>query len=523
MHASITAFQEAETRRAVEIASSLVAEYQRRAAQGEIADAAARQEALAQVSRLRFGNDESFWVIGGDGTLLMHPTRPELVTASLLAGRDAAAAQSFRAMTDLLSRPAAGAFALSWPQNPPGQIRRSYARSVGNWNWIIGADIANERPEPIAGLSVRLVIVGLAAFGVAVLVMIIVANSIVRPIAQLAATMRRLAAGDLAAELAAPPRCAELAAIAAALSVFKTSLSNTATLQRALEDARQATQSALIGMAEAIEAEASQALGRVQERTAAMATTAAEMSGSATRTGRAAQIAAESAAQALTTSQIVANEADHLAASVADIGNQVNQSAANASDVVAAGRNSRVRIEALNEEVAHIGAVVDLISDIAAKTNLLALNATIEAARAGGMGKGFAVVAAEVKLLANQTARSTAEIGRRIDNCTQRHRRCRRNGGRERTSHHSDPRHFEPRRLCRREAGGGHHGHCVQHRRHRHRGDRHERARRRSFGGGGTNRAVRPLGAGKLGGTGDRGGRTAPRRRAGDPHLDQRR
>ena len=56
----------------------------------------------------------------------------------------------------------------------------------------------------------------------------------------------------------------------------------------------------------------------------------------------------------------------------------------------------------------------NLIQAIAEQTNLLALNATIEAARAGDAGRGFAVVAHEVKALAGQTAKATAEIGENV-------------------------------------------------------------------------------------------------------------
>jgi methyl-accepting chemotaxis protein len=68
----------------------------------------------------------------------------------------------------------------------------------------------------------------------------------------------------------------------------------------------------------------------------------------------------------------------------------------------------------LSQSAERIGAVVELINQIAGQTNLLALNATIEAARAGDAGKGFAVVAQEVKALAAQTAKATSEIGSQI-------------------------------------------------------------------------------------------------------------
>jgi methyl-accepting chemotaxis protein len=71
-------------------------------------------------------------------------------------------------------------------------------------------------------------------------------------------------------------------------------------------------------------------------------------------------------------------------------------------------------IEQLDEEMAAIGEVVDVITDIAEQTNLLALNASIEAARTGEGGDGFAVVADEVKSLAEETKASAEEIEGRI-------------------------------------------------------------------------------------------------------------
>ncbi len=91
-----------------------------------------------------------------------------------------------------------------------------------------------------------------------------------------------------------------------------------------------------------------------------------------------------------------------------------------ATGTLAAEEGISDQIQALRSEVENVANMAKQIENIAKQTNLLALNATIEAARAGEAGRGFAVVAGEVKQLAGQTSKTTAEIAEIADSLTHR-------------------------------------------------------------------------------------------------------
>jgi methyl-accepting chemotaxis protein len=163
-------------------------------------------------------------------------------------------------------------------------------------------------------------------------------------------------------------------------------------------------------------------VGKVAGTAAGLATSAAHLSStseqiatSAHDATRRAESASSAAEQVSSNVASVAGAAEEMSSSIREIAHNAHRAAGVAIDAVTMADTTNAAISRLGESSTDIGSVVKLITEIAQQTNLLALNATIEAARAGEAGKGFAVVADEVKDLAQETARATDDISRRIE------------------------------------------------------------------------------------------------------------
>ncbi|WP_165681802.1 methyl-accepting chemotaxis protein [Metapseudomonas otitidis] len=341
----------------------------------------------AMIRDFRFGESGRVYLASADGKVKIHPQSDY---------------NDSRTLADLTSADAARALLGGQGQavrfEREGQPFLALAQPLQSLDWVLVSEVPEG--EIYAEARQALITTCLVGIGVALLSLLLVvllARGLVRPIRQVTAALVEIGGGggDLTRRLD-DSRADELGDLARGFNRFLESqrglIADVLGTSHSLRDA--------VGQVTRVVENTAQRAGRQQEMTDMVATAVHEM-------GLTVQEIARNAGSAALSSQKARDEAVQARQVVGDSIRHIERMSGEIGEAATA-------VTELAEQVASIDQVLAVIRGISEQTNLLALNAAIEAARAGEMGRGFAVVADEVRTLASRTQASTDEIQQMI-------------------------------------------------------------------------------------------------------------
>lgn len=393
--------KEVKTQHLVESTHGLLEHFYQLEQNGQLSREQAQAQALAAVSKIRYGRNDYFWINDLQPVMLMHPMNPALDGQNLSGFKDPDGNPIFNEFARIAKNQGAGFYNYRWPmpgaKDPVQKI--SYVQLFKPWGWVLGTGVyVDDIQAEFRSVTLKSTVVRTIIIAIMTLLVLGIMRSITRPLREVADALQNIASGegDLTQQLTYQGND-EIGELSKSFNTFTDKLRNiiidlqqtAGVLQQSSSELDKAARNSL------------DSSERQLQETEQIATSMNEVTYSVQEVAKNAEQAASEVSEA----------SQQVAAGQQSIHNSLQQ-----TDLLSATIAEAVSVmEALAAESTQIGTVLEVINSIAEQTNLLALNAAIEAARAGEQGRGFAVVADEVRLLAQRTQQSTGEVQHMID------------------------------------------------------------------------------------------------------------